>query len=43
MQWQEEGWKDSGWIQKNGKWESEDVSDVHIMKLISNLTSFKPH
>jgi hypothetical protein len=30
MQWQREEWKkDSGWIEKNGDWESEDINDVN--------------
>jgi hypothetical protein len=29
IQWQREDWKkDSGWIEKNGGWESEDISDI---------------
>jgi hypothetical protein len=28
MQWQREDWKDSEWIEKNGNWKSNNVSDV---------------
>jgi hypothetical protein len=29
MQWQREDWKVSVWREKNGNWESEDVSGVN--------------
>jgi hypothetical protein len=29
LQWHREEWKDSGWTEYNGDWESEHISDVN--------------